>query len=169
MAEAVPLVPTDPILFFIAWYIRGESSCPCCRGRWHWAEFGGWDLGEVLENTERWAGLMFAHLTPVLSPQGPPGGGGPPGTPIMPSPAGTSPLRPLSLQGHPCPVGNDQFLWLLAFWEVSSMGFLTLGLHLGMFLHPPVDIGAGGAQEGEELSPHPSQPGVELFFTVEFL
>lgn len=30
MADPVSLVPADPILFFIAWYIRGESSCPSC-------------------------------------------------------------------------------------------------------------------------------------------
>lgn len=29
---------------------------------------------------------------PLLALQGPPGGGGPPGTPIMPSPGGASPI-----------------------------------------------------------------------------
>lgn len=36
------------------------------------------------------SGAGTAHPSSI-SPQGPPGGGGPPGTPIMPSPAGRSP------------------------------------------------------------------------------
>lgn len=125
-----------------------RSSCGLGGNQRH----GRWELGEVFENRERWAVLMFAHPTPALSPQGPPGGGGPPGTPIMPSPAGMSPLRPPPLSraalpgsypfpyqetpipgvvllstGDPCPIGNDQFLWLLAFWEVNGIGCLALG------------------------------------------
>lgn len=83
-------------------------------GKWHWAGFGGWKLGEVFENMERWAVLMFTRLTPTLFLQGPPGGGGPPGTPIMPSPAGMSPLRPLSSRAIPALLVMTNFcgFWL---------------------------------------------------------
>lgn len=74
-----------------------RSSCGLGGNQCH----GRWELGEVFENRERWAVLMFAHPTLALSPQGPPGGGGPPGTPIMPSPAGMSPLRPPLSPGQP--------------------------------------------------------------------
>lgn len=112
--------------------------------------------------------LKFAHLTPTLFLQGPPGGGGPPGTPIMPSPAGTSPLTPLSVQGHPCPIGNDQFLWLLAFWEVSGMSFLTSGLHLGLFLHPPVGLDAVGLRKVRNYLPTLPSQELNYFSQLNF-
>lgn len=120
----------DPILFFIAWYIRGESAaagwkrctwgsgriwgregfrkqgaagdipsacsdpprCWCCgesRRLQSRARLWGCRVGGV-GGTGLRSGAGTAHPSSI-SPQGPPGGGGPPGTPIMPSPAGRSP------------------------------------------------------------------------------
>lgn len=106
---------------------------------------------------------MFAPLTPTSFLQGPPGGGGPPGTPIMPSPAG---MRPLPLQGHPCPIGNDQFFVAFGFLGSEWRGVLDFGIAFWDVPTSPCAVGCCGAQK---LPPHSSQPGVELFFTVEFL
>lgn len=108
----------DPILFFIAWYICGESS-QLCAGTGESRACGvGFGAGRALGNEgQRGYSTAFPTLSAAgvqpdgfgaalwaasgqrrgspssVSPQGPPGGGGPPGTPIMPSPAGRSPHR----------------------------------------------------------------------------
>lgn len=74
----------------------------CCGGGQaglgvqHLTEGGVCKRGEVHD-----AGVGMADPLSVVSPQGPPGGGGPPGTPIMPSPAGTSLSSPPSLGSPP--------------------------------------------------------------------
>lgn len=55
------------------------------------------------------------------------------------------------------------FLWLSAFWEVSGVGFLTLGLHFGMFLHPPVQLDAVGLRNYL-----PTLPSQELNYFSQF-
>lgn len=48
-------------------------------------------------------------------------------------------------------------------------GLLDFGIAFGDVPTSPCGFGWCGTQEGEELPPHPFQPRVELFFTVEFL
>uniref|UniRef100_H0W6B7 Single stranded DNA binding protein 4 n=1 Tax=Cavia porcellus TaxID=10141 RepID=H0W6B7_CAVPO len=48
------------------------------------------------------AGSWLVTHPSLLHPQGPPGGGGPPGTPIMPSPGGRGPMATVStMEPHP--------------------------------------------------------------------
>lgn len=60
----------------------------------------GWLWGLIWEHGEVGSARACRADPCFASPQGPPGGGGPPGTPIMPSPAGTTPLRPPHLWGQ---------------------------------------------------------------------
>lgn len=133
----------------------------------HLTEGGVCKRGEVHDT-----GVGMADPLSVVSPQGPPGGGGPPGTPIMPSPAGTSLSSPPSLGSPPhglLPVPRDPpILGLchrtrttpaqLAITNLcsfcfsggaSSMVCSASGWDLGMFLYTPVSpygFGWGGSE-----------------------
>lgn len=74
--------PADSLLLLISRKLRGEfksikSSFP---------EWSVISINEYIIFVE----CNFKALS-LIDPQGPPGGGGPPGTPIMPSPGGASP------------------------------------------------------------------------------
>lgn len=72
------LRPADSVLLFIARELRGELI---------------WDHSSSFYLTFSYLTVAVVIFFPLRSLQGPPGGGGPPGTPIMPSPGGASPIN----------------------------------------------------------------------------
>lgn len=70
--------------------------------------------------------------------------------------------------GNPCRIGSDQFLWLLAFWEVNGIGCLALGWHLGMFLHPPMDLDAVGLRKVRNYLPTLPSQELNYFSQLNF-
>lgn len=84
------LLPTDSILILITWKLCGKSCAtfpslkrPCTL-----------KVALIAESfiEHRMFPFLFYACFLCLVSQGPPGGGGPPGTPIMPSPGGQSDL-----------------------------------------------------------------------------
>lgn len=82
-----PLVSTDSLFIFISRQLCGK--CPVmdsCSTTGHKLPVVRWYLTGTLPS--RCTQRSFLFLSRFFAPQGPPGGGGPPGTPIMPSPGG---------------------------------------------------------------------------------
>lgn len=69
---------------------------------------------------------------PLLAPQGPPGGGGPPGTPIMPSPGGASPIYVglclLTIKASLFPVDAPYFTFVLNKKKAKVLVFVQIRL-----------------------------------------
>lgn len=81
------VLSTDSLFIFISRQLCGK--CPVmdlCSTTGHKLPVMQWYLTGTLPS--RCTQHSFLFFSRLFSPQGPPGGGGPPGTPIMPSPGG---------------------------------------------------------------------------------
>ena len=81
------LLSTDSLFIFISRQLCGK--CPVMDSCWtggHKLPVMQWYLTGTLPSICTQHSFLIVSL--LFTPQGPPGGGGPPGTPIMPSPGG---------------------------------------------------------------------------------
>lgn len=127
-SSALSSLSTDSIFIFISRKLRGKLSILGC----HLTTAHKLAVSAVMSNRHAAVVMHSALTSHFFNPQGPPGGGGPPGTPIMPSPGGEFTASCLSSVFYLYLVFTDRWLSL----SLSAHRGQTLSLLHSLFLLP---------------------------------